>query len=98
MTREEIYKALSEFESALDDIREENGYYDCEEFDRLFTQIFGEYCTYCTCTPDNDTAEIDTFASDIANSCISLQNKGYKLIDAVSQYIEDEIITVISFQ
>lgn len=98
MTREEIYKALSEFESALDDIREENGYYDYEEFDRLFTQIFGEKCTYCTCTPDSDTAEIDTFAKDIAESCISLQNKGHKLIATASQYIEDEIVTVISFE
>lgn len=98
MTREEIYKALSEFESALDDIREENGYYDYEDFDQLFTQIFGEKCTYCTCTPDNDTAEIDTFAGNIAESCISLQNKGYKLIATASQYINDEIVTVISFE
>ena len=98
MTREEISKAFEKFESALDDIREENGYYDYEEFDRLFTDIFGEKCTYCTCTPDCDTAEIDTFAKDIAESCISLQNKGYKLVATVSQYIEDEIVTVISFE
>ena len=98
MTREEISKAFEKFESALDDIREENGYYDYEEFDRLFTEIFGGKCTYCTCTPDCDTAEIDTFAKDIAESCISLQNKGYKLVATVSQYIEDEIVTVISFE
>lgn len=98
MTHDDLVKALEKFEEAVEEIRGEDGCYDIDAFDGVFTQIFGENCTYCTCTPDNDTARIDIFADDIAETFLSLRKRGCEVIAEASQYIGDEVVVVISYK